>query len=144
MTRIVDQTLRRFWRVSRRTSAGRILERYVTQVFFHPLLTKGHISVREARALSKEIRSLQTSGPIIEVGTLFGFSTVIIAVAKEIERPLITVDNFEWNPLGLSADNQLALARSFLVDSVTKCNVTIVREDKDKFLNSYKGQTPSL
>src|SRR6056297_1881345 len=40
-------------------------------------------------------------GPFVEIGSLFGFTTNLIALLKEPERELIGLDNLSWNPLGL-------------------------------------------
>lgn len=141
---LTARVVRRLMTASRRHPALRWIHYPVTQGIVDPILCQGHISVREAQVLSGLIRSLRTPGPIIEIGTLFGFSTMIMAIAKEPERPLITVDSFEWNPLGLNADNQMAVARSFLKDALRNDNVTLLRQDKDEFYAAYAGPPPSL
>ena len=45
--------------------------------------------------------SAQHTGPILEIGTLYGFTTQHIAEYKRPDQELITVDNFSWNPIGL-------------------------------------------
>lgn len=124
--------------------ALRWLQYPVTQGIADPILCQGHISVREAQVLSGLIRGLDSAGPIVEIGTLFGFSTMIMAIAKEAERPLVSVDIYAWNPLGLSPQSQMALARSFLKDAILNDNVTLVRQDKDDFYAAYEGPPPAL
>src|SRR5271168_4124469 len=47
------------------------------------------------------IRSNSLSGEIIEVGTLFGFTTQHLAIWKKSDKTLTTIDNFSWNPIGI-------------------------------------------
>ena len=78
-------------------------------------------------------------GPLLEIGTLFGFTTQNIALAKDEDKELITVDNFRWNPLGLSSEAhrdftmrvlnyvcQRALQRYLKVPTLTFIRVTVV------------------
>ena len=53
----------------------------------------GQISIDEARLLSDLVRSSEPSRPIVEVGTLFGHSTLVLTMAKRRNQPLISVDN---------------------------------------------------
>jgi hypothetical protein len=92
----------------------------------------GEISLQEARFLGELIRCLKAGGPIIEIGTHFGFSTQVICLYKGIDRQLITVDNYSWNSLGLSPDNH------FLVTKKQFCM------DKNEFYTSYTADSPSL
>ena len=48
--------------------------------------------------------SEQYDGPIVELGTMFGHTTLLIASLKESFRKLITVDDFSWNPFCLPSD----------------------------------------
>jgi hypothetical protein len=53
-----------------------------------------HISVEKARFLGELVRSAAPSDAIIEIETLFGFSTMVMTLAKAPQQPLITVDNY--------------------------------------------------
>jgi predicted O-methyltransferase YrrM len=94
--------------------------------------------------MAEVVRGLTSSGPIIEIGTLFGYSTMVLAMSKEDDRKLITVDAFNWNPLRLHPDNHAALTQAALQEAVTSSNVTIVRQDKDEFFSAYQGAAPAL
>ena len=108
------------------------------------ILPKGQISVGEAIFLGKLIREADSVRPIIEIGTLFGWSTRTIVLFKPPQQPLITVDAFCWNPLGLSAEKHYAITSGVLKESVDKFGVSIVRSEKRKFYDSYDGPPPSL
>src|SRR4051812_12362549 len=69
----------------------------------------------EQQFLSELVReSASFSGPIVEIGTLFGFTTTVLALAKEPERPMITVDSFSWNPWGLAPTQHRQLTERVL------------------------------
>ena len=54
----------------------------------------GEVAVSEARFLGNLVRGLDNSKPIIEIGTLFGRSTLVMAHQKPVETKIITVDNY--------------------------------------------------
>lgn len=109
-----------------------------------PTVLDGQISVMEGQFLSELVRGLTGSGPIIEVGTLFGRSTLILVIAKTNERPLITIDRFSWNPAGLTPRQHEELTRKVLANACANCNVTLIRSDKEVFYQSYSGPVPSM
>jgi len=104
----------------------------------------GEITMEEARFLGDLVRRAPMEGPIIEIGTLFGWSTRIITMAKPVEQPLITVDNCIWNPWGLSPEEHRWLTEKLLADAVKQFHVTQRVMDKDRFFNQYDGLVPSL
>lgn len=52
--------------------------------------------------LSKEASTLYPNLQIIEIGALFGFSTQAILEGSQNSK-VIVVDNFAWNPIGLTS-----------------------------------------
>ncbi len=104
----------------------------------------GQLSVEEARFLGALVRESDAARPIIEIGTLFGFSTMAIILFKAKEQPLITVDNYSWNPLGLSSDAHFKITRDRLAEGIAHYNVTVVRQSKDEFYRTYNGAPPSV
>ncbi len=100
--------------------------------------------MEEARFLGSLLPALPAARPIIEVGTLFGWSTRVMALYKPLDAPLITVDMYCWNPLGLSDADHFAITSSILEESKQTLNVTQVRIDKDVFYREYAGPAPSL
>ena len=89
-------------------------------------------------------QSAQHTGPILEIGTLYGFTTQHIAEYKKPGQELITVDNFSWNPIGLTTEAH----RDFCFRSLhylSKCaNTTIYDGTGTNFYSSYNGETPAM
>lgn len=104
----------------------------------------GQLSIGEARFLSTLVAASDPTRPIIEIGTLFGFSSIVMALAKPVEQALITVDSYQWNPLGVSRDTQIAIVANRLAPLVSDHNVRIVVSDKDEFYRRYSGPPPAL
>jgi hypothetical protein len=88
--------------------------------------------------------SRQYSGPIIEIGTLLGVTTVNIALAKSPLQKIITVDNYCWNPWGLAPDVHASLAALVLQYLTKTGQVELVRMDKNEFFRTYQGQAPAM
>ena len=108
------------------------------------IASEGHISIEEARFLSSLVRKTSKDDPIIEIGTLFGFSTNVMAISKEKSQKLITVDKFICNPCGMSSDAHKLGTYAALKDACENHNVEIVDQDKDEFYDNYKGLAPGL
>jgi len=104
----------------------------------------GPINLREALFLSGLLKDLSGEGPIVEIGTLFGWSTRMMALHKDPGRELITVDNYSWNPLGLSCQEHFKLTSRILEEAISTLNVTQERMGKDEFYSSYTGVAPAL
>ena len=111
---------------------------------YRALASMSHISLEEARVLGELVRSSDPTRPIIEIGTLFGFSTIVMTLFKQREQQLITVDNYSWNPLGIGPDAHYQLTRNRLSEAVDEQNVQVLRIDKDEFYRSYIGAAPAL
>ncbi len=111
---------------------------------FLALGNPGQLSLEEARLLSDLVRESDPQRPIIEVGTLFGFSTMAMTLAKQSGQRLITVDNYCWNPLGLSPEVHRSITRFRLNEAVERYNVEIICADKDSFYKDYSGPSPTL
>ena len=104
----------------------------------------GEITLDESIFLGKLIREIEPSGPIIEIGTLFGRSALVIAANKTPKQKLITVDNYSWNPLGLTPDMHFRITNNVLSEAVKNFNLKIMQLDKNDFYLTYKGDSPSL
>ena len=66
----------------------------------------------------------------VEIGTLFGFTAS--ALARRTRAHVVAVDNFCWNPFGLTAAQHEAFARRIVAGS----GVEIVNSDAVAFLES--------
>ena len=104
----------------------------------------GPISLVEAVFLSQLVRDLRGTGLIIEIGTLFGYSTGVMATAKSRDRKLVTVDDYSWNPFGLSREAHYRITEKNLLDAVTTLNVDQLRISKEEFYARYEGPAPAL
>lgn len=118
-------------------------EFFIEQALLGPL-SLGQISATEANFLNRLVREQAGDGPIIEIGTLFGFSTRVISSAKPAHQKFLTVDNFCWNTFGLVPDLHYSITRRLLANATSHLNVELVREDKDRFYEQYAGPAPSL
>jgi len=107
-------------------------------------LSFGEITLEEARFLGELVRRAPSDGPMIEVGTLFGWSTRIIALAKPAAQELITVDIFGWNPWDLTSEEHQWLTGRLLADASKKLNVRQVVADKNQYYADYTGPAPAL
>jgi hypothetical protein len=88
--------------------------------------------------------SAQYSGPILEIGTLYGFTTQHIAEYKKPDQELITVDNFSWNPIGLAAEAHRDLCFRSLYYLRKSANTKIYDGAAASFYSSYDGETPAM
>lgn len=104
----------------------------------------GHITIDEAKFLASLVAETNQDDPIIEIGTLFGFSTTVLTLSKKPQQKLITVDKFFWNPHGISAYAHKAGTLYALGDAQRNHNVEVVEQDKDEFYRSYDGPAPGL
>lgn len=89
-------------------------------------------------------QSSQWSGPIVEIGCLFGFTTQFIATVKSPERQLITVDNFSWNPFQMHPDMHRAFTRRALGYCLAEGSTRIFDGSSREFYASYSGPVPSM
>jgi predicted O-methyltransferase YrrM len=96
--------------------------------------------------LLKELveRSNSLPGPIIEIGTLFGYTTSRMALWRSPQKKIITVDNYCWNPWHLTPDMHHAMTLRFLHYLEATGQVEVKRMDKDEFFKSYRGEAPAL
>lgn len=111
---------------------------------FRALGNMGQLSLAESRFLGDLARGSDASRPIIEIGTLFGFSTTVLTLAKHPSQELITVDNYSWNPLGISAAAHFATTSNRLKEATANYAVKIVNMSKDEFYKNYAGPPPAL
>ena len=108
------------------------------------LMGMGELSVGEARFLGELASRVAPGDSIIEIGTLFGFSTKVLVMFKPRGSPLITVDNYRWNPLGFSRSAHYDTTSRILADAAAHHDVSIVRKSKSEFYREYAGPPPGL
>lgn len=94
----------------------------------------GSITEEEEAGIKAAIdKSVHLSGPIIEIGTLFGYTTALIACLKNDPREIISIDNYCWNPFCLPADDHRLFTRRTLRYLIERSNVTMIDTDARKF-----------
>lgn len=100
----------------------------------------------EEQPLLRELVTIANSlpGPIIEVGTLFGSTTTLLALWKSQSKKIITVDNYSWNPWKLSPLVHRTLTAQVLHYLSEKGEVQVVCQDKQEFFDTYRGESPAL
>jgi hypothetical protein len=102
------------------------------------------ISLSEARFLGDLVRRAEPARPIVEIGTLFGSSTRVLALFKAADTALITVDSFRWNPYGLTRDQHARITKQIIAEAANQYNVELRQMDKRTFYESYTGASPGL
>lgn len=118
----------------------------IQDIKFNALMNKkiGEICLQEAAFLGELARSVDSNRPIIEIGTHFGFSTIILSCNKPQDTQLLTVDNYSWNSVGLSGLQQFEVTRIYLKEAIENFNVEQIEMDKNLFYSMYSGENPSL
>jgi predicted O-methyltransferase YrrM len=84
------------------------------------------------------------AGPIIEIGSLLGATTVRMAAASPGPRKIIAVDAYCWNPWNFTPDTHFDLARLVMAQGILAGKIELVRADKAEFYRTYRGPAPSL
>jgi len=101
---------------------------------------RSQINLKESRFLGRLVSSLEYEGPIIEIGTLFGWSTRIICQLKETDRELISVDNYSWNPFKLPPDIHFETTKQILSEAISEYNLKLLRMDNVDFYELIQAQ----
>lgn len=105
----------------------------------------GSVHGEELEFLTELVRNANDiDGPLVEIGTLFGFTTQRIAIAKNDNKELITVDNFRWNPIGLSPNAHRDFTKRALEYACQRGSTRIYEGDNTAFYSEYEGHRPSL
>lgn len=105
----------------------------------------GSLSPRGRDELKRLVhRAADFPGPIIEIGTLFGFTTQMLADTKRADQDLISVDNYSWNPFGLPPDHHRAFTQGALYYCMKSTRLTLFDGTSADFFESYAGVAPAL
>lgn len=105
----------------------------------------GSLTHEEEEALLAVIEShCKGQGPIIEFGTLFGTTTLLIAGAKESNQRLITLDNFSWNPFMMPSADHKRFTQRCLRYVISNSNVELVDIDINQFKLNWREDRPAL
>jgi hypothetical protein len=105
----------------------------------------GSVSEEDERELVNLTRKAAAfPGPIIEIGALFGFTTQLFATYKPIEKKLIAVESFAWNPFGIPAADHRVITQRVLRYNMTHCNTSLFDGPSQVFYKTYKGERPAM
>lgn len=105
----------------------------------------GSLPPKDREELMRLVRLAgQFPGPIIEIGTLFGFTTQLMAEAKRADQDLFTIDNYSWNPFSLPPEHHRAFTHSALHFCMKNTRLTLFEGDSNDFFESYDGTAPAL
>jgi hypothetical protein len=107
---------------------------------------EGSLYLEDERELVREavLQANALAGPIIEVGTLFGYTTSWMAQWKNAAKKIVSVDNYSWNPWNVSPSSHRKFTNRVLGYLIHRGEVDLVDMDKDAFYESYRGPSPSL
>lgn len=111
---------------------------------YRGLTASGQISLVEARFLMSLVARSDAARPIVEVGTLYGHSTMVMCLAKAPQQTLLAVDNFSWNSLGIGSAVHQAATRKRLAECIEHYGVQIVPRGAAEFYAGWSGPPPAL
>jgi len=103
----------------------------------------GGVTSDEEEALVELLESAG-DGVVIEVGTLFGITTNWLALHKRKGQTIITVDNFSWNPFGLTQEMHRGFTQHILRNVSVSGDVELVEKGSQEFRTDYQGPTPVM
>jgi hypothetical protein len=98
----------------------------------------------EARLAALVRRAAAHDGPIVELGTLFGLTTLLIAAAARPGQRVIAIDNFCWNPFGLPPDLHEAFTRKVLRNELAAGRVELARAASADVRREWSGPPPAI
>jgi hypothetical protein len=105
----------------------------------------GGLTDDEEQALADLVTAASSlPGPIIEFGTLFGLTTRLLAARAAAGQPVITIDDFSWNPFGLPPSLHEAFARKVLRTELESGRVELRRQSSEAFRGGYDGSVPAM
>jgi hypothetical protein len=137
------QTLSTAWK--HRRLLRDIIESHAFFLENRPITVWGGISEEDERGIREAVaRAAPFDGPIVEIGTLFGWTTQLIASLKSPEKELIAVENFSWNPFCIPPDDHRVITRRTLHYCLRHCRTRIHDGSARGFYDAYEGPTPSM
>lgn len=105
----------------------------------------GSISLQDEEGVKRAIQlASEYDGPIVEIGVLFGHTTNFIASTADPSKKIIAVDNFRWNPFGLTPESHKQFTERTLRYIVDHRNTELHSIDSGSFFKNYHGPTPSM
>lgn len=105
----------------------------------------GSISEEDVTAIIENVKKAANyPGPIVEIGALFGFTTQIMATYKPVDKGLIAVEDFSWNPFMIPRHAHKIIIDRVLYYCVRHCNTSLFEGSNRQFYETYGGERPSM
>lgn len=106
----------------------------------------GGLSDEEEAGLSELMEQVRQSeaGEIVEFGTLFGVTTLLLASLKAAGQKIITVDNFCWNPFGLRPEQHQVFTTRLLRYAIAAGDIELMVCDSAEFRGKFNGLVPAM
>lgn len=135
--------LRRAW--THRRELRRALAAHLDLVSRSPDHALGTLAAAEEERIVELVhRAARHAGPLVEIGTLFGLTTRLMAQHAPAGRQVITVDDFSWNPLALPRELHELLAGRILRSEIAAGQVVLETSASAAFRGRYRGPAPAL
>lgn len=143
---LLSHRCRQFCRAIRRWKEVRqAVSTHLSLLEEQSLVPLGGLADEEERAVIGLVRaSSSRPGPVIEFGTLFGLTTRLLAEHAAPGHPVITVDNFSWNPFGLPSAVHEAFTRKLLRSEIESGRVDLRAIASEAFRRGYDGPMPAM
>lgn len=123
----------------------KILQRFSSNPVKADNFLLGSISLEDESGIKKAVDLAGAfEGPILEIGTLFGHTTNLIATLAEKGKQIITIDNFRWNPFGLSPEMHMQFTERTIRYILKHRNTYLFKGNASDFYANYNGVRPSM
>ena len=99
----------------------------------------GSLTAEELDGLRKWMAGVPAGGVVVEVGTLFGLTTIDLARRAPTGVKILTVDNFSWNPFGLPPKHHEAFTRRILAPWIEEGRIELIHADSDDYRARFKA-----
>lgn len=104
----------------------------------------GSLTKEDLKGISYAVQQANRySGPLIEIGTLFGHTTNYIACVKSPDKELVTIDNFCWNPFCLDKNSHRLFTKRTLQYAIQHGKTTLFEGTFDEYTQTHHLQ-PSM
>jgi len=86
----------------------------------------------------------EEQGVVVEFGTLFGLTTLLLVHHKAPTQKVITVDNFSWNPFGLTPALHRDFTKRILRSAILSGSLELADMTSAMFRDKYQGVVPYM